>query len=77
MSCIRSYRVTALHDTVFNVRVVPKIHIVQNDGILDHTIVSYKYLFENDGIFHCAINNTSASHKAVFTTAPGLYFAGG
>ena len=35
--------IAALHDTVFNHRIIADINIVQNDGILDNTVVASKW----------------------------------
>ena len=40
--------------------VVADINIIQNDGILNHTILPDKYLLEQDRILHLAVDDASA-----------------
>ena len=66
MPRIRANCVTTFHNTVFNIRIVPEIHVVQNYGILYHTIVADKRFLKQDGILHRTIDYTSTCYNAVF-----------
>ena len=65
MPCVRPDRVTALDDTVLNVRIVSEIHIIEDDGIFDHTVISDKDFLEDHRILNRAVDDAPAPHKAV------------
>ena len=74
MPCICSDRVTAFNDAVLNVGIIPQIHIIQYNGILDHAVVSREYLLKDDGILYRSVDNTSAPHKAVLDNSARIIF---
>ena len=57
---VRLECITALDNAVLNMCVVADINIIQNDGILNHTILPDKYLLEQDRILHLAVDDASA-----------------
>ena len=58
-------RISGFHDTVLNVGIITQVNIIENDGILDHAIVSYIDVFEQYRILHAAVNNTAAGNQTV------------
>lgn len=47
------------YDAVFNVRIIPNINIIENNRILDVTVISNVRFFKNTGVFYCSIDNGS------------------
>jgi len=47
------------------VRVIADVYVIQNNGILDVTVVSDKGFLEDYGILYRAVDNTAAGNQAV------------
>ena len=45
--------------------IIPQIHIVQDYGILNYTIVSNKYILKQNGILNHSVYNTAAGDQTV------------
>ena len=41
-------------------RVISNIYVIEDNGILNHTILPDKYLLEQDRILHLAVDDASA-----------------
>ena len=60
----------ALHDTVLNMCIVPYIHIIEDNGILDVAVVADEGSLEDHGVLNGSVNDTSAGNKAVLNVYP-------
>ena len=67
----------ALDDAILYVSIIPKVYIIQNNGVLYHTVVSHKYFLKITEFSTVPLIMLPLPTRLFFTTAPGLYFAGG
>ena len=74
---IGPYCSPALYDTILNMRVIPDIDIIQNDGILDIAVVTNVGLLEDYRIFYLAVHDTAAGNQAVFDLRAHVIFGRG
>ena len=60
----------ALYDTVLNMCIVPDIHIVEDNGVLDVTVVADEGSLEYYGVLNGSVDDTSTGDKAVLNVDP-------
>jgi len=56
------------------VRIIPNINIIENNRILDVTVISNVRFFKNHGVFYCSIDNGSTRHQTVTDLCTRIIF---
>ena len=57
-------------------RVISNIHIIEDNGILDHTIIADIALLKDHGILYHTVDDTSTGYQAVTHLGTGIIFCG-
>lgn len=66
--------IAALYDAVLNDSVVTDINIVQDDGILDHAVVSYICFLEQNRVLYGSVDDGSAGDETVLNQGARIVF---
>ena len=71
---IGSDRTSAFHNAIFNMRIVPYIHIIQNNTVLDVAVIANICFLEYNRIFNRSVNDTSTGYKTVLNNRTCIVF---
>ena len=73
--CICANRITALHNTILNMRIVSDVNIIQNNRIFNYTVTFLQIpVLNSDRILYCSVYNTSACDQAVLDFCSHIVF---
>ena len=56
-------------------RIISKVYIIKNHRVFNNTVIAYKYITEQDRIFYCTINDTSAGDQTILHICTRIIFS--